>query len=523
MRKNNIFHWMILVLLVLSVISTLDAQTRRQRPPEYKEISAAARIQNPADKLKELEKIKAAYPESQMMNTIENLILNTKIEMASTLKDVLALQKEAIASSEGLNKLAGYFQSASQIIDHAKISTFNPNEVLETILVYQKDATKLAENPELFQEMKQDQSARMKAYYVTGFGIPIAQAYLLAGKAQKALDALKTYKDEGGAPNIVFYYVYGEANLALGNKNEAYNSFLAGAVEPARGTSYGDAAERAKALYTEIKGSAQGFDAELEAQMKALPYHPAEYTPAEEWKGKAVLAELFTGSECPPCVGADLGFDGLLESYDPKYLVILQYHLPIPRPDPMMNPATKIRQDYYGVNSTPTVVIEGTNKMIGGGNRGMAEGKYEQYKAAIDPLITAVPPIQLKVNAKLEGRIVKVECDFDKLAPEADYHVVLVQEEQEYKGSNGLMYHKMVVRDIIMIHPVTKDATFDLDASENATNTYLTEFEKTYTRIPNFKWSVRHFKIARQGLKVVFFAQDRESKQILNAVIADVK
>jgi thiol-disulfide isomerase/thioredoxin len=44
-----------------------------------------------------------------------------------------------------------------------------------------------------------------------------------------------------------------------------------------------------------------------------------------------VLAELFTGSECPPCVGADLAFDGLVEAVPAKYLAVLVYHLPIPR------------------------------------------------------------------------------------------------------------------------------------------------------------------------------------------------
>ena len=73
---------------------------------------------------------------------------------------------------------------------------------------------------------------------------------------------------------------------------------------------------------------------------RTLPFEPEAFKAPAGWKGKTVLAELFTGSECPPCVGADIAFDALIESIPAKYLAVLVYHLPIPRPDPMINPAT---------------------------------------------------------------------------------------------------------------------------------------------------------------------------------------
>jgi thiol-disulfide isomerase/thioredoxin len=277
--------------------------------------------------------------------------------------------------------------------------------------------------------------------------------------------------------------------------------------------------------YAKINRKADGFEAQLEAKLKTLPYHPEPFKASAEWKGKAVLAELFTGSECPPCVGTDLGFDGLIEAYPARYLAVLEYHLPIPRPDPMMNPATKIRQDYYGVNSAPTVVIDGDKKMIGGGNRGMAEGKFKEYKTEIDARVIDAPVVSLKARASRAGDTVNVEYEIDKPAPGAEYRIVLVQAEEKYKGSNGLQFHKLVVRDLATVDPAaaTKQAAFDLAKSEQATAEYLTEFERTYTRIQNFKFAERHHKIDRQGLKVVFFAQEKESKKVLNAVVIDVK
>ena len=153
----------------------------------------------------------------------------------------------------------------------------------------------------------------------------------------------------------------------------------------------------------------------------------------------------------------------------------------------------------------------------------MSEGKFKEYKAAVDPLIKKAPEVDLQVQASFHGSIINVNYNFSKAVPGTDYHVVLVQGEEEYQGSNGLKYHKMVVRDLITIDSsAAKTTRFDLSASEQATDSYLTEFAKTYKRIPNFKWSVRHNKIARKGLKVVFFAQDKVSKRVLNAVITDV-
>jgi thiol-disulfide isomerase/thioredoxin len=332
--------------------------------------------------------------------------------------------------------------------------------------------------------------------------------------------ALEAYKKDGGALDSQYFYTLAGIYEKMNKAQEAYGAYLTAAVE-----NYEDATAKAKALYIKIKGKADGFEAQLEAKLKSLPYQPEPFKSSAEWKGKAVLAELFTGSECPPCVGTDLGFDGLIEAYPARYLAVLEYHLPIPRPDPMMNPATKTRQDYYDVNSTPTILIDGDKKMIGGGNRGMAEGKFKEYKTEIDARVNYAPAVLLKAKASRAGDTVAVQCEIDKPVSGADYHVVLVQAEENYKGSNGLQFHKMVVRDLATVDSAAakKQAIFDLAKSEQATDEYLTEFERTYTRIQNFKFAERHHKIDRQGLKVVFFAQEKDNKKVLNAVVIDVK
>jgi thiol-disulfide isomerase/thioredoxin len=521
MKKRTRFLTVFAVFLALGLLASNQAfpQGRQAAPPEYKELVAASQIKDAAARIKEFERIKAAYPASQFMAGIDRGILSAKIELAGTLDAVLALQKDFLSKGQGPDRLQNPFVAADQILSHPKLATFNKAAVLATILKYKDEALKAAGEAGTYQGIPQNQQAAFKSYFVTGFEIPVAQAHLNAEDPAKAVAALDLYKKNGGPTDGVYFYTLAGALEKMNKLQEAYEAFLAAAVE-----NYADSTDRAKALYANINGKGDGFEAALEAKLKSAPYQPEPFKAPAGWKGKAVLAELFTGSECPPCVGADLGFDGLIESYPPKYLAILEYHLPIPRPDPMMNPATKKRQDYYGVNSTPTVVLDGEKKMTGGGNRGMAEGKYKQYKAEVDARLGSDPVVALKVKASLAGDTVKVEFDLGKAVPGAEYQVVLVQGEENYRGSNGLAFHKLVVRDLVTVDPAAaKRASFDVASSERATDQYLTEFETTNQRFRGFKFPERHFKIDRTKLGVVLFAQDKETKKVLNAVVAEVK
>ena len=65
------------------VLST-QAIPQTQQPPEYKEVLAASRLQDLAAKIKELERIKSAYPNTQYVSTIESWILEAKIDLAAS-------------------------------------------------------------------------------------------------------------------------------------------------------------------------------------------------------------------------------------------------------------------------------------------------------------------------------------------------------------------------------------------------------------------------------------------------------
>ncbi len=113
--------------------------------------------------------------------------------------------------------------------------------------------------------------------------------------------------------------------------------------------------------------------------------------------------------------------------------------------------------------------------------------------------------------------------DLGKALPGVDYHLALAQGQQEHKGGNKVLVHKMVVRDLVTLDPAASMALFDLAASEKATDAYLTAFEATSTRFKGFKFPQRRNAISRDGLKVVLFAQEKASKKVLQAVVAEVK
>ena len=507
------------LLCLAAMVSFAAAQGQRQAPPEYKEVVAATQIKDTAARLKEFERIKAAYPNAQMAEVIDTFIINAKVELAPSLDEILALQKTFVGLGAGSTRLVSYLQAASQILEHPKFKSFDKNRVLNTILQYKDGGIKTAGEPQALSDVTDpEQRKEFTVYFRNSFELVTAQALLNAGQADKALAVLNAFRAAGGAAEGDYFFARAEACAQLGKTRDAYEAYLAAAVVKVKG-----AADKARELYVKLNGNADGFEAGLDAKIKELPYQAEPFKAPAGWKGKTVLAEIFTGSECPPCVGADLGFDGLIETYPVQYLAILEYHLPIPRPDPMINEATRNRQIYYDVRSTPSSYFDGEAKLGGGGSRGMAEGKFKAYKAEIDGRLAAEPELVLKAQAVRTGDVIKVDCTSGKTVSGAEIHVALVQKVEAFKGGNGLLYHKMIVRDMVTLPEGTLSASFDLAASEQAADKYLTDFEKTSTRFQGYKFAERHARIDRQALRIVVFAQMKDTKKVLNAAVVDVK
>jgi tetratricopeptide (TPR) repeat protein len=518
MKKFSGHGWVLILFAILAVARpALSVQAKPgQQPPEYKELMSALRIEDLAARLKELERIKAAYPQSRYAAAIDNAILASRIGLAPDVDAVVKLQQPAIQSAQGTGRIFAYYSAAMQIVRHKNIAQFDKNKVTKTVEVYVAEGLKLASDPEFIDTIPPDQRDYARSNAPT-LHLALALAYLNEGRAEKSQKSLQDYVKSGGVQEKTYHYVLGTTMGALGKNKEALDSFLRAAAE-----GFEDSAKKAKEYWSKVNGSSEGFEAGLEARQRQLPFQIERFEPAKEWKGKTVLAELFTGSECPPCVAADLGFDGLIESFGPEHLAALEYHLPIPRPDPIMNMATRRRGRFYGVNSTPAVFFDGESFAGGGGARQMAEEKYQQYAQAVKARVYNQAELRLKVSARLTGDDVRVRFSADKDLAGVECQFALVQEEEVYRGGNGIVYHKMVVRDFLTLDRAAakdKTARFNIVQAEKDAEARLAEIEKER----GFTFEEKHTRIDRARLLVVFFLQDSLTKKVYNAAVTKVE
>ncbi len=517
-------HCLLIYPLIFVLPLMAIAQDPPQQPPEMEELSEVMQKYPTPNKeaLFEILKIKEKYPESKVMDRIDqiiNIASRMSISSSNTLDEILEIQKIVVRYEKEFSLLKKYIEMCKQITSHPKVNDFSSEKVSQTILNYAEAGKKLSNDPGFLtavSELSEDEIEMT----VNTFNLISAVANIYAKNADKAIEFLEEYKKNGGKTDGDYYYHLGETNELLGKKQVAYEAYFTAAGQNTKG-----AKDKARALYKEINGDMEKFERMLDNKLSELPFHPEPFSPTEEWNGKTVLAELFTGSECPPCVAVDLAFDALIETYDPKYLTILEYHLPIPGPDPMMNPATDRRQSYYKVTSTPTTFFEGILKHRGGGSKSGAEKKYNQYLSTINQKIYDKPQAHLILTSRLEENIVKVNWTSDDNLEDVYYNFALVQNKVKFMGRNEIPIHKMVVRDFKTLTKQfaassEKNAkiAFDISKIEKFAEYHLKDYEKQR----NFSFKELQFAIDRSQLKVVFFLQDKNTKDVYNSIVCDV-
>src|SRR5262249_33883043 len=129
-----------------------------------------------------------------------------------------------------------------------------------------------------------------------------------------------------------------------GNEKQALEAYANAAVS---GKLPAEARAQFESLYRKSNNdSLKGLEELLDQKYTKLnppPIKVEHYRPSVKRSAHTVLAEVFTGAGCGPCVAADLGFDAMMERYKREELTVLMYHMHIPLPDPMTNLATQAR------------------------------------------------------------------------------------------------------------------------------------------------------------------------------------
>jgi thiol-disulfide isomerase/thioredoxin len=309
-----------------------------------------------------------------------------------------------------------------------------------------------------------------------------------------------------------------------------------------------DAATRLKALEAVARALAKAGKpdeakpytaqiAKLEARdyaeyARTLPFKPEPFAGRKGKSDRAVVVEIFTGAECPPCVAVDLAFDGLMRAYKPADVVLLQYHVHIPGPDPLTSPdGMKRLEDYYAdqVRGAPTVFIGGKLGEAGGGPAAAAEKKYASFRKQIEEGLEKPPGVKIGLTiAKDEkgGFTAKAAVsDLETPGEKVMLRFALAEERIRYTGGNGIRYHHMVVRSMpggakgvaLAQKSAEHSVSFDPDAVRAELAKYLDKFAAEESPFPR-----PDRPLALRNLKLIAFVQNDASREILHAVQVEV-
>jgi thiol-disulfide isomerase/thioredoxin len=248
-----------------------------------------------------------------------------------------------------------------------------------------------------------------------------------------------------------------------------------------------------------------------------------------------VLAEVFTGSGCPPCVGADLAFEAAMERYPREDLAVLMYHQHVPRPDPMTNSDTQARSKYYNVTGVPTYAIDGATVPFNGADREGTKDVFDHIQPLIEKGLETPAEEKIVVHASASGNAVKVTADVDAAKSQSKdlkIQILLVEKELRYSGENGIRFHPMVVRamggkdddgfPLAPGAPASVEQDWDLDKLSASLKTQLDDYEAKGHRGSPFKFIEKKYQIDPGDLAIVVFVQDAKTKHILQAAYVDL-
>jgi len=275
-----------------------------------------------------------------------------------------------------------------------------------------------------------------------------------------------------------------------------------------------------------------------EIKDKLSTVNPGEFDESLKKSEKVVLAELFTGAECPPCVAADHAFDALAEYYPRTSLAILEYHAHIPGPDPLTNNKGWQRYDWYGGDfGTPTVFFEGKEQIIGGGPDFVIANRYSVYDHAIKKYLDENPEVEISGSANRDGNIIDLNFLVNKNGTEVTaakpmFHAALVEKHVDYTGGNGVSKHIFVVRDLTESaegSPVQFGASINRKIDVAEVEKTLKAYLDDPTNDPSWRpwlqftgWRARTDEIDENNLAIIAWVQDAETKSVLQAYYLDV-
>ena len=505
-----------------------------ETPPESKAYTEASRIMDPEKKIAALEQWKKDYPNASNLASADETILATLVERlpeqrARIRKEAKAIYAAAKPDQRGseANRIANTLMEGSPFLKdaehYAKIAANSLNQA-KYIEEQHKQYANRKQTPPSDEELARRFRERRGALLAT-----LGEVYYKMGRIDKARPLLE---ESYGAmrSQMVVSAALGDIAWKAGDEAKA-REYLLPAVLSGRPAATVIARPDMEAIYRKTHdGSLDGFDAMLDAEYRKQYPNPVkvdEYKPSEKRSDRVVLAEVFTGAGCPPCVGADVAFDAALERYSRNDLAVVMYHVHVPEPDPMTTAETPGLSKAYGVRGVPTFFIDGKSPGGGGGARTSAPGIYNRFNPTIEKELEAPAEAKIAATASLAGNAVHVKAAVSGVKSESkDLKVValLLEKQIRYPGENGVRFHPMVVRAVAS-EAFAGDSfapTFNLDEVSASLKKSLDAYEAGGHRGKVFKFIEKKDQIDRGDLAVVVFLKDASTQHVLQAAYIDL-
>jgi hypothetical protein len=228
---------------------------------------------------------------------------------------------------------------------------------------------------------------------------------------------------------------------------------------------------------------------------------------------------MFTCAQSPHCVASELTFDALQETYKPTEVVLLQYHLHLPGPDPLTNLDAVERQKQYRFEAIPSTYFNGQALAKGGGLADLAQPNYERFRKVIDPMLEKPAQAAIKLEASQRGSKIDIQADVTDLEATGEsvrLYLVLAEEVVAYTGGNKLRTHSLIVRafpggaegTVVGKKDFTKKVTLDLETVRQK----LTDYLDKYGRDNPFPSKERPMEMKK--LRLVAFLQNEDTKEV---------
>jgi tetratricopeptide (TPR) repeat protein len=516
--RNMLTSVLLLGVMLCLSLAGISAQTPTAVPPDRKALTDAGKIKEPDKKIEALEKVIADFPKSQSLYSAHQAIFETLVKSYPDQKErILASANKAIDTAPEFIR--------SFLCSSVANRLFEAGIMLDDAERFVKRGLALTDEAIVKQKNQQE-----SGYYAT-----LGRIYVKQGKlkdAEKNLKRARELNPQLSSASLGLAELY----MKKGDEKQAFDAYSTAAVSSKM------TPESRKQLETLYAKSNQGSPAGLEemldkkySQLFPIPVKVEDYKPTARRTNRTALAEVFTGSGCPPCTAADLGFDAMLERYSRDELAILMYHLHIPAPDPMTNPSTQARGKFYAIQGVPGYAIDG-KQSGGGGSRDMTQSFYDRVNPDVEKELETPAEADLKLDASIEGSTVKARATVAHVKSDSaalKLHIVLAEEKIRYTGENGIRFHPMVVRSVAGpeyggFAVTSKDSqsfdwSFDVNAVSAEAKKHLDEYEKAGHRGDPFTFSEKKDKIDPENLTVVAFVQDEKTKAVLQSTLVRLK